>query len=127
MTSATRTAARRVRRGAWARAWSSARFRVECVVTPIALAVVMSILSLTLSEVERRPGVTLADPVLARLPPRDFTWLIFGAVYLGLALGVVHLARWPRALLRGVQAYGVLMLLRSAPLMENHIRESPPE
>lgn len=117
MTTATATAEGRAHRGAWARAWGSVRFRVECVATSIFLAGVMSTLSVVLADVERRPGVTLDDPVLARLPARDFTWLTFAAVYLGLALGVAHLARWPRALVRGVQAYAMLMLLRSATLL----------
>jgi len=59
--------------GAWRDAWTDRRFRVEAVVSPVALVAVLAVMARFLSWVERRPGVVLADPVLALLPPRDLT------------------------------------------------------
>ncbi len=99
---------------AWAEAWQKPRFRVACAVTGTALAGALSILSVTLTHVERRSAtLTLDDPVLSALAPHDFTWLTFGVIYLGLALGLAHLAPSPHAVMHGVRAYTILILLRS--------------
>lgn len=81
------------------------------------LAFSLTLLSGVLAWVERRPGVLLGDPVLAAIAPRDFTWLIFALIYAGLALGIGRLLVLPNALLAGVQAYAVLVMLRVATMM----------
>ncbi len=99
---------------AWVDAWSRKRFRVACVGTALALAATMSILSVVLTRNERRTTVVaLEDPVLAWLKPHDLTWLTFGIIYVGLALALANLASAPYALVRGVRAYLILMLLRA--------------
>lgn len=98
----------------WVEAWREPRFRVACVVTAVSLAAALSLLSAVLTHVERRTAlVTLEDPVLAALSPHDFTWLTFGIIYLGLALGLTHLAASPSALVIAVRAYVILVLLRA--------------
>jgi membrane-associated phospholipid phosphatase len=99
---------------AWVDAWSRRRFRVACVVTALSLAATMSLLSVVLTRTERRTSVVaLEDPVLAWLQPHDLTWLTFGIIYVGLAIALAHLAHSPYALVRGVRAYLLLMLLRA--------------
>ncbi len=99
---------------AWADAWRTRRFRVACVGTALSLAATMSLLSVVLTRTERRTSVVaLDDPLLALLKPRDLTWLTFGIIYVGLAIGLAHLASSPYALVRGVRAYLILMLLRA--------------
>ena len=98
--------------GAWREAWSEQRFRVEAVLSPIALVGVLTVLARFLSWVEHRPGVLLADPVLALIPPRDVTWLTFGLVYLGLLTTFVLLLPHPRRLVLGAQAYALMVLFR---------------
>jgi hypothetical protein len=83
----------------------------------VALAGALGLLSVVLSRVEQRRGVVLADPVLAVLAPRDFTWLTFVLIYAGLALGLVHLAPSPRALVTGVRAYALLVVLRAMTML----------
>jgi hypothetical protein len=97
---------------AWREAWSEQRFRVEAVLSPIALVVVLAVMARFLSWVERRPGVLLVDPVLALIPPRDVTWLTFGLVYVGLITTFVLLLPHPRRLVLGTQAYALMVLLR---------------
>jgi hypothetical protein len=65
-----------------------------------------------LSWVEHRPGVLLADPVLALIPPRDMTWLTFGLVYVGLLTTFALLLPHPRWLVLGTQAYALMVLFR---------------
>ena len=98
---------------AWTEAWRSTAFRVHAIATPIALAATLDLLGHVLPWVERRTEVVpLADPVLAALAPRDFTWLIFSLIYAGLVVGLGRLLARPRELVTGVQAYIVLLLLR---------------
>ena len=97
---------------AWREAWSKQRFRAEAVLSPIALVAVLAVMARFLSWVERRPGVLLADPVLALIPPRDVTWLTFGLVYIGLLTTFVLLLPYPRRLVLGAQAYALMVLFR---------------
>ncbi|HET9155025.1 MAG TPA: phosphatase PAP2-related protein [Myxococcaceae bacterium] len=94
--------------------WTKRSFRAEAILTPFALVVVLAVMAHFLSWVERRPGVLLADPVLAWIPARDMTWPTFGLVYVGLVTAVVVLLPYPRRLVLGAQAYAVMVLLRMA-------------
>jgi hypothetical protein len=110
---------------AWREVWTEQRFRVEAIVTPIALVAVLAVMARFLSWVETRPGVVLADPVLAHIPPRDVTWLTFGLVYVGLVTTVVLLLPHPRRLVLGAQAYAVMVLFRMAVMSVTPL-EAPP-
>ena len=110
---------------AWSDAWNEQRFRRELVLTLAALAAVMAALSRFLSWVERRPGVVLPDPVLALISPRDVTWITFALLYAGILITVVALLPHPRRLLLGLQAYGLMMLLRMAVMAVTPL-DAPP-
>jgi hypothetical protein len=110
---------------AWSDAWNEQRFRGEVVLTLAALAAVMAALSRFLSWVERRPGVVLPDPVLALIPARDVTWVTFLLLYAGILIAVAVLLPSPRRLLLGLQAYGLMMLLRMAVMAVTPL-EAPP-
>jgi hypothetical protein len=99
---------------AWIDAWADRRFRQEALLTAAALPLVLTAMARFLNWVERRPGVVLPDPVLAALPPRDLTWVTFVLVYAGILTAVAVLLPYPQRLLRGLQAYLVLVLLRMA-------------
>ena len=62
--------------------------------------------------IERRPGVVLPDPILARLPVVDFTWATFAVLYLGIFLALGMLARRPVRLTAGLQAYMLMIAFR---------------
>jgi hypothetical protein len=80
------------------------------------LAAALGSFSSFVAAVERRPGATLADPVLAHLSPRDLNWLIFALVYAGLIAAAAALARHPQRLLAGAQAYAVMVAIRMAAM-----------
>ena len=101
---------------AWREAWSNPGFRLRLALTLPALVGVLALLTRFLEVVEARPGVTLPDPVLAVLTPRDLTWLTFGLIYAGLVIGVARLSTQPRGLVLALQAYAVMVLLRIAAM-----------
>lgn len=103
-------------RSAWAQAWRERGLRLQVAITVPALALALAALARFVTWVERRPGVTLADPVLALVEPKDVTWLTFGLVYGGIAVGVAALARRPRELVAAVQGYAVLAAFRIAAM-----------
>jgi hypothetical protein len=111
--------------GAWAEAWRDRGFRVRLAVTVPALVAALAVLSRFLDFVEGRPGAVLADPVLARIPPHDVTWLTFGLIYLGIFFGVARLLTEPRRLVVALQAYVVMVLLRIAAMWVTPL-EAPP-
>jgi PAP2 superfamily protein len=97
---------------AWRNAWDEKTLRVHFVATPPCLVLVLWLLADFLVWVEQRPGVRLADPLLAALAPRNETWPVFGLIYLALIIGLAVLAFHPRALIIGVQAYVVMIVAR---------------
>lgn len=110
---------------AWAEAWGDSGFRIRLVATIAGLVAVLSVLTRFLDRVEGRPGVFLPDPVLALVPARDLTWLIFGLIYAGLLYGVARLSREPLLLVATLQAYVVMVLLRMAAMWVTPL-EAPP-
>ena len=102
--------------GAWREALRDPGFRVRIALVPPALVAALAGMARFLDAVERRPGVVLPDPVLALLPPRDLTWITFGLIYLGLAVGVGWLLRQPRRLLLALEAYVAMVLFRVAAM-----------
>ena len=97
---------------AWRAAWKERPLRFQILATPVALALTLTALPRFLLRIEDRPGARLADPLLSMIQPRDASWLVFGLIYLALAVGLSVLARHPRELLVGVQAYVVMILSR---------------
>src|SRR5215468_5303981 len=90
---------------AWSHAWSDRRFRLEALLSAVALVGLLAGMARYLSWIERRPGVVLEDPVLSLLPATDVTWITFGLIYIGLTTAVVVLLPHPRRLVLGMQAY----------------------
>ena len=109
----------------WADAWQDPRFRIRLVLTVPALVAVLALLARFLEFAEVRAGVVLPDPVLALLPPQNLTWFTCSLIYLGIFIGVLRLARQPRALVVALQAYVILVLFRIAAMGVTPL-EAPP-
>ena len=88
------------------------RLWIEAAATIVFLVVVLLQFARFVTFIEQRPGVVLADPLLARFAPRDVTWLVFGALYGALVITIGLLVKNPPRLLAGCQAYAVMVLLR---------------
>ncbi len=62
--------------------------------------------------IEQRPGVLPPEPLLHHLPAVDLSVPLFVLLYATIVYGLLRLVRRPVVLLRGLQAYVVLLLLR---------------
>ena len=97
-------------------AWRDPAWRMELAVTCAMLVPVLFALTHFLDWVERRPGVTLPDPVLALFPAVNLTWVTFLIIYAGIIAGLLVLMQHPRRLLLVFQAYVVLAIFRMAAM-----------
>jgi hypothetical protein len=66
---------------------------------------------------QRSGGWTVRDPVLAYLEPRDLTMPLSITIATLVVLGFVGLLARPVRLMRGVQAYQLMLCLRAASLL----------
>ena len=82
------------------------------VITLVALAFVASTLPSFFRFIEARPGNVPPDPVIAHLAPMDLSAPIFVVLYGAILWAVLSIAGKPSVLLRALQAYLVLLLLR---------------
>ena len=101
---------------AWHEAWNDARLRLQIVTAPLLLWIVLRELSRFLVWVERRPGASLSDPILALVSPRDATWLVFGLIYVAITITLADVWRRPRVLVIGVQSYVLMIAMRMAAM-----------
>ena len=106
-----RTAAR-----AWRAAWREPGFPGRLAVTLLAIAATLFVFPRFLLAMEERPGVELADPLLAAIPAVELTWVIFGLIYGALLLAILFLGRHPHQLLLALQSYTVLLIVRMAAM-----------
>ncbi len=98
---------------------------VELAGSVTALVLILRVFAGFAAAVEHRPGVVLADPVLALLTPRDLTWVIFTVLYACVVLAIVSLAPHPREFNIGLRAYVLMVLLRMIVMYVTPL-EAPP-
>jgi hypothetical protein len=110
---------------AWRTSFADARLRLHLLFAFAAVAVILPVQASFLLQIERRRGVTLPDPVLSALPPRDLTWPTFAVIYAAIAVGLGILLWSPRALAIGLQSYVVLVLLRIAVMFVTPLDPPP--
>lgn len=91
---------------------TSPRTLTAWIVTLVALVVVASTLPVFFRIIEVRPGTVPPDPVLGLLGPIDLSVPVFMVLYGAILLAVMWIARSASVLLRALQAYLVLLLLR---------------
>jgi membrane-associated phospholipid phosphatase len=85
----------------------------ELLFTLIILAAVLFCFTRFLNYVEMRAGYTYNDPLLNLFAPVDLTWIIFGLIYAGLITAIYFFIRDPHLILTALQAYLVLVILRT--------------
>ncbi|MBI3565643.1 MAG: hypothetical protein HY079_10645 [Elusimicrobia bacterium] len=81
-----------------------------------ALGVVVAAFTRFLAWAEARPGVPLADPVLARLPAADVSAWVFLILYASLAWTLWRARRAPATVAAGLYAYALVCLMRGASI-----------
>ena len=101
---------------AWKEALSDNRFRLQAIISLIALAVVLISLTNFLNFNETRQGIVLSDPLLTHFKPINLTWLIFGLIYLSLIIALFDLIKYPAQLIFILQSYSLLVVVRMAAM-----------
>ena len=61
---------------------------------------------------EARNGAVLKDWLLDRLPPGNFSWYIFGLLYLSISVGFLYLFTKPFILLRALETAAIVYSIR---------------
>lgn len=80
------------------------------------LGLTVAVFTRFLAWAESRPGIPLADPVLARLPAVDVSAWVFLVLYASLAWTLWRARRDPATVATGLYAYALLCLLRLASI-----------
>jgi membrane-associated phospholipid phosphatase len=101
----------------WKQAWSSSGFRFQSILTCLILISVVSLIPGFFNYIQSRPGRQISDLLLNRIPARDVSWFIFSLLYSILFITLVNLSYRPVLLLKGLQAYCLLLLLRICTLL----------
>ncbi len=96
----------------WSAELKNSGFRVQAVVSFAALFLTLGFMARFLSYVEARPGVTLDDPILSMITPRNLTWLTFALIYAGLAMAIISLSSKPKDFVLITQAYTLMVWIR---------------
>lgn len=96
----------------WGEFWQVARRRNEFLISLALLTAVMLVTLKFLHYNEQRPGVRVADPLLALIPPVDLSVPTFILLYMGLIATVSLLMAQPHRLLIGIQVYAIYAGLR---------------
>lgn len=98
---------------AWKSCWQHKHFRVHFLFSFALFAAVIHLSCMYLSIWETRAGISIIDPLLNRLPPREFSVQIFGIVHSSLLITLILFLATPTKLVKALQAYAVLLFLRT--------------
>lgn len=100
----------------WREALSAPGAKARWIGTVLLIAFAGVSFSVFVQWVEQRPGAVLEDPVLALLPRADLTWFTFGMVYAVTIAGLARTLRRPPLLLRILQVYAGMLLVRTVAM-----------
>jgi len=91
---------------------AACRMRKAYLLTLLVALPVVASLPVFFAWIEKRPGVLPPEPLLQHLPGVDLSIPLFVLLYATIAYGLIRLLGTHELLLRGLQAYVVLLLLR---------------
>jgi hypothetical protein len=98
---------------AWKSCWQHKHFRVHFLFSFALFAAVIHLSCMYLSIWETRAGISIIDPLLNRLPPREFSVQIFGIVHSSLLITLILFLATPTKLVKALQAYAILLFFRT--------------
>lgn len=97
----------------WPAAFQNKSFAVQLIVTSIAILIIVSLLPYFFHGIiGPKPGTSINDFVLNAFTPHDFSWVIFGLIYVSLAITIQGVFRKPGRVLLGLKCFLILTLLR---------------
>ena len=101
----------------WKQALQSKRLRLHLFASGVGAIFLISFLPYFFNDIlQPKAGVVLNDFILAQLHPTDWSWIIFGIIYLCVLTVVVSNYSKPFVILIGVEAYIVINLFRMITL-----------
>jgi hypothetical protein len=86
--------------------------KTELILTVLIFGILLFLFPRFLSFIEKRPAISLPDPVLILFSPVNLTWFTFGIIYGSLIIAVINFVTRPALLLFALQAYSVMILFR---------------
>jgi membrane-associated phospholipid phosphatase len=103
-------------RNEWKEAWQSKSFRITAISTLAVLILIAIEVGPFFNYIEARPGFLLNDIILNQLPVLNLSVYIFLVIYSIILLTIINFLPNPFLLLRTLQAFGLLTLMRMACL-----------
>ena len=101
----------------WKEALSKKHFRIHLLVSGFAGALIILFLPYFFIEILlSKPGYTLNDYILNQLAPKDFSWIIFGLIYLSVLITLFFNYSNPYTILLGIECYLGINLVRIVSL-----------
>ncbi|MDB5273582.1 MAG: hypothetical protein JWO58_1949 [Chitinophagaceae bacterium] len=97
----------------WKEAWQSFSFRVQVTATVCVGLLLVIVVPYFFNYIQTVQGHYLHDVVLSYLPAKNMSWSIFILLYGMIILALTNLFFQPVLLLKGVQAYIVLTVMRA--------------
>lgn len=86
--------------------------KTELILTVFIFGILLFLFPRFLSFIEKRPAISLPDPVLILFSPVNLTWFTFGIIYGSLIIAVINFVTRPALLLFALQSYSVMILFR---------------
>jgi hypothetical protein len=106
-----------INRLSWKQALSKKYFRIHLIASGFAGVLIISFLPYFFTEILlSKPGVALNDYLLNQLEPRDWSWVIFGLIYLSVLVTLLFNYSNPYTILLGIECYIGINLVRIATL-----------
>ena len=99
-------------KNAWIDYYRNKKVFLKFIISVLLFIVGLVIYSNFLIYNESRSGTILQDPILILFSPVNLTWLIFGILYISIALSLVYLSAKPYSLTLTFYAYFILILFR---------------
>jgi hypothetical protein len=101
----------------WKEALSKKPFRIHLIASGFAGVLIISFLPYFFTEILlSKPGVVLNDYILNQLEPVDFSWIIFGLIYLSVLITLLFNFSNPYTILLGIECYIGINLIRIVTL-----------
>jgi len=73
----------------WKQTWNSPTQRTQLIIGSISIFTVLGLLPSFFKRIEKRSGIVLHDPILAAIPPHNFSVLIFAIIW-GMGLFIMY-------------------------------------
>lgn len=101
------------RRNPWKEALQKKDFVIPLVFVTLSILAVVSFLPYFFHAIiGPKPGLVINDLVLNAFAPRDYSWIIFGLIYLSLAITLQGIYWKPEMVMLGLKCYLLLTVLR---------------